>query len=61
MENEYVLEYPYKVKDMILGKADMSLIDLVNQRQIRRYELKKKMYILLWQGKGEASHKFKGS
>ena len=39
MKKENILEYPYKVKDMVLGKADMSLIDLVNQRQIRNTQV----------------------
>ena len=38
-ENEEVLDYPYEVKDMTLGKADMALLELVNPRQIRKTQV----------------------
>lgn len=35
MKKENVLEYPWEAKDIVLDKASMSLIDIINQRQIR--------------------------
>jgi len=39
MKKPDVMEYPYNVKDIVLDKASMSLIDLVNQRQIRESQV----------------------
>ncbi|MHA1410488.1 MAG: hypothetical protein ACTSQY_09340 [Candidatus Odinarchaeia archaeon] len=38
-EKKEVLEYPYTVKDLPCDKASMSLIDIVNQRQIRNTQV----------------------
>lgn len=39
VKKENVLEYPYEIKDMPMDKASLSLIDLVNQRQIRNTQV----------------------
>ena len=36
---ENILEYPWEAKDIVLDKASMSLIDTVNQRQLRNSQV----------------------